>query len=309
MQLSPFNEGQQTGVTGALDFNNIIYNTPVPYSSIPVGHGDCIVWSESAKKIQGTITITITFAPSPSAPGVGGGSTTLTVQAAGAGQYKKIVLTTSKLGWYDSATIGVTDNEISADVTNISVDGTGGTGGTGDQGNQGGNNGGQGGNNGGQMPPITSNIILNANMGGSAGTGSVYQIYNGLANLPEVASPSLGIFLAVNPPHYLTDIPADLAHAYVYNTGTPYGNQVNNGEIVDMGAVNLITNNNLQGPPTTGFSFYTALTQGHSYVVRYRKVLDYQTSPLPLDYNYGIFYVNSQQSDGVTITYQGPFTN
>src|SRR5674476_314955 len=80
MQLSPFNEGQQTGVTGALDFNNIVYNTPVPYSSIPVGHGDCVVWSESAKKIQGTITITITFAPSPSAPNVSGGSTTLTIQ-------------------------------------------------------------------------------------------------------------------------------------------------------------------------------------------------------------------------------------
>jgi hypothetical protein len=52
-----------------------------------------------------------------------------------------------------------------------------------------------------------------------------------------------------------------------------------------------------------------ALTQGHSYIVRYRKVIDYQTSPLPLDYNYGIFYVSSYQPDGVTITYQGPFTN
>ena len=193
----------------------------------------------------------------------------------------------------------MSDHDISINVVDVPVDGQGGTGG---QGNQGGQNN--------QNPPITSNIILNANMGGSAGTGSVYQIYNGLANRPEVAQPQLGIFLAVNPPHYLTDIPANLAHAYVYNTGTPYGNQANNGEIIDMGAVNLITNNNLQGPPTfTGSNFYTALTQGHSYVVRYRKVLDYQTSPLPLDYNYGIFYVDSQQSDGVTITYQGPFTN
>ena len=50
MQLSSFNEGQQTGVTGALDFNNIVYNTPVSYSSIPVGHGDCVVWSESANE-------------------------------------------------------------------------------------------------------------------------------------------------------------------------------------------------------------------------------------------------------------------
>jgi hypothetical protein len=76
-----------------------------------------------------------------------------------------------------------------------------------------------------------------------------------------------------------------------------------------MGSINLITNNNLNGPPTTGFSMYMALTQGHSYIVRYRKVIDYQTSPLPLDYNYGIFYVSSYQPDGVTITYQGPFTN
>jgi hypothetical protein len=298
LQLSSgLNEGQQTGVTGSLDFSDIVYNTPEPYYLVPVKSGDCVVFSESASKIQGTITLTITFAPSPSAPGVSGGSTTLTVPAAGPGQYRKIVLSTPKLGWYDSATIGVSDNDISVDVVNVSVDGQQNNQGGGDQG------GNQGGDQGGQTPPVT-NIILNA-FNSSVGTGSVYQIYNGPANAPEVAQ--LGIFLAVYPPNYMTDGP--LAHAYVYNTGTPYGKQMGNGEIKDMGAGNQL--NTIQAPPTTGFSFYTALVQGNTYVVRFRKVLDYQTSlPLPssyLDYIYGIFYVTGYQSDGVTITYEGPF--
>jgi|ERR1035437_559168 hypothetical protein len=291
-QLSSFNEGQATGVTGALDFKDIKYGE-LKWINKLVGAGDYVVYSDLTSKIQGDITITITFPPSPSAPGVSGSVKTIIVPAAGPGQFLKLTLTTNKLGWYDSATIGVNDQDITVDVMNVSVDGTGSTGGTGDQGNQGSQN-----------PPITSNIILNA-INSSVGTGSVYQIYNGLAT--DTGTPPIGIFLAVYPPNYMTEGP--LAHGYVYNTGTPYGNQMYNGEIVDMGAVNLITNNTLTGPPTTGFSFYTALIQGHSYVVRYRKVLYYQTSPLPLDYNYGIFYVDSYQTNGVTITYQGPFTN
>jgi hypothetical protein len=283
------NEGLATGVTGSLDFSDIVYSTPQQYSSIPVGSGDCTVWSESAKKIQGTITITITFPPLSSAPGVPGSSVQLTTQAAGPGQFLKIVLSTPKLGWYDSATIGVNDQDISIKPIEISVDGQQNNQGGGDQG--GGNNQGGQGNQGGQNPPIISDIILNAS--------SAYQIYDGPTNAPEAAL--LGIFLAID----LTNGP----QAYVYNMGGPYGKQLNNGEITDMGSINLITNNNLNGPPTTGFSMYMALTQGHSYIVRYRKVIDYQTSPLPLDYNYGIFYVSSYQPDGVTITYQGPFTN
>src|ERR1035437_9654895 len=280
LQLSSgTNEGLATGVTGALDFSDIVYNTPEPYCQpIPVRTGDCVVMSEHASKIMGTITITITFAPSSSAPGVSGGSTTLTVPAAGAGQYKKIVLTTSKLGWYDSATIGVTDNDISVDVMNVSVDGQdnqGGTGGTGTGGTGTGTS---------DQPQTTSDIPLN--------TSSSYLLYSNYPTMPQFS-----IFLAVN----------GLSNVFIYAQANGSNNNPNEGEIVDMGASNLITNNTLTGPPTTGFSSSTTLIQGHSYVVRYRKTLDYQSSSLP--YNYGIFYVNSQQPDGFTITYQGPFTN
>jgi hypothetical protein len=168
-----------------------------------------------------------------------------------------------------SHTLGVTDQDIVVNSVPISVSGL------------------NTGNNGGQNPPITSDIILT--------NATPYQMYNGPATAPEVAQ--LGIFLTIDPSRY----------AFVYTTG---GNAGNSGEIVDMGAVNLITNNNLNGPPDfTGTSFYIPLIHGHSYIVRYRKVINYQTSPLPLNYNYGIFYVSSYQPDGVTITYQGPFTN
>ena len=168
-----------------------------------------------------------------------------------------------------SHTFGVTDQAIVVNTIPISVSGL------------------NTGNNGGQNPPITSDIILT--------NATPYQMYNGPATAPEVAQ--LGIFLTIDPSRY----------AFVYTTG---GNAGNSGEIVDMGAVNLITNNNLNGlPDFTGTSFYIPLIQGHSYIVRYRKVINYQTSPLPLNYNYGIFYVSSYQPDGVTITYQGPFTN
>src|ERR1035437_2717234 len=277
--------GQGAGVTGALDFSDIQYLTSIPHLNEPVSTGDCVVFDRIASKIKGTITLTITFASSPSAPDVSGSVKTITVPAAGPGQYRKIVLTTTKLGWYDSATIGVNDQDISVDVTNISVDGQ-------DNNNGGGNNGGGnngGGDQGGQNPPVIPNIILNAS--------SSYQIFDGLAT--DVSTTHLNIFLGFD---YM------MGGSFVF-AGSPDSKQIWNGDIVDEGEVNLITNNNLTGPPTTGFSLNMALTEGHSYVVRFRKVIDYQNSPPPLNYNYGIFYVNSRQPDGFTITYQGPFTN
>jgi hypothetical protein len=276
-----------TGVSGVLDFIDIQYDQqPSPTyskSDFSVGAGDYVVFSDIASKIKGDITIKITQ---------NGNTITLTQPAAALGQGMKITLSVSKVDGV-SHTLGVTDQDIVVNSVPISVSGL-----------NTGNNGG-----GGQNPPITSNIILNANMSGSIGNGSVWKIYDGLANLPEIASPSLQIFLAVNPPYFMTDIPSDLAHAYVYNTGGPYGIQANNGEVTDMGTGNQMNSN--QAPPTTGFSFNTPLIEGNTYVVRFRKVIDYQTSlPLPSspsDYLYGIFYVTGYQSDGVTITYQGPF--
>jgi hypothetical protein len=281
------NEGLATGVTGAFDFSDIVYNTPEPYYPIPVGHGDCNVWNDYATKIQGTITLTITFAPSPSAPGVSGSSIQLTTPAAGPGQYKKIVLTTSKLGWYDSATIGVNDQDISVDVTNISVDGTGGTGG-------GGNN---GGGDQGTLPLVYSSILLNFS--------SPYPIYTGVADNPETTQ--LGISL-------IMDYPS--AQAFIKSVGSSQ----QGGEIIDMGQKDLISLLQADhtylptGPPTTGYSSNLFFVVGHSYIIRYKKSINYLTSNA--SYHYGIFYVTNSVVEpisgkliSVTINYEGPFDN
>ena len=115
------NEGQATGVTGSLDFQNIVYGPSTLTSQIPVGTGDCVVFDQIASKIFG-ITLTITFAPSSSAPGVPGSVKTITVPAAGPGQALRLVLKTDKLGWYDSATIGVSDTDITVQSQTVSID-------------------------------------------------------------------------------------------------------------------------------------------------------------------------------------------
>ena len=263
-----------TGVSGVLDFSDIQYDqqpsSTASKSDFSVGEGDCVVFSDIASKIKGDITIKVTQ---------NGNTITLTSPAAALGQGMKITLSVSKVDGV-SHTLGVTDQGIVVNSVSIPVSGL------------------NTGNNGGQNPPVTSDIILNAT--------KVWQMYDGLANLPEVASPSLKVFLAVQPP-YVNN--GSVPYAYVYNTGGLNGKQANNGEVTDMGTGNQM--NSIQAPPTTGFSFNTPLIEGNTYVVRFRKVIDYQTSlPLPSspsDYLYGIFYVTGYQSDGVTITYQGPF--
>jgi hypothetical protein len=119
---SGLNEGLATGVTGALDFSDILYGQPNTIINVPVTSGDCIVFSDFASKIKGNITITITFASSPSAPGVNTNVITLpAIQAALAGNGMKLVLTTTKLGWYDSTTIGVTDSDIQVQLVTVPV--------------------------------------------------------------------------------------------------------------------------------------------------------------------------------------------
>jgi hypothetical protein len=269
-ELGNLNPATGAGVSGALDFSNILYGSLVTnVVTVPNGSGDFPLYSGIDKKVFGDITITITEAASSSSPGVNGSVIVLHVPSSAvgiAGMGTKLILSTSKLGWYDSSTINMSDDNIQINVVNVPVDGQ-------DNQNGGGNQGG-GNNQGNQNPPTTPNITLKFD------NSSPYQVNNA----PE-------IFLTIN----------SLGDANLYAAaGT-------DGEIVDMGAINLITNNNLTGPPTTGFSSNALLIQGHSYVVRYRKALDYQSSSLP--YNYGIFYVNSQQSDGFTITYQGPFSS
>jgi len=124
--LSSATSGNATGVTGALDFSDIVYGAGSIYNPVtqPVGHGDNLEFSDNCSKLKGNIIITITEAPSPSSPGVNGSVITLTVPASAVGLPglgTKLVLSTTKLGWYDSATIGVTDNDIKVNVVPVPV--------------------------------------------------------------------------------------------------------------------------------------------------------------------------------------------
>jgi hypothetical protein len=288
-----FNGSLLPGVSGILNFQGIRYNASSAVTK-PVGTGDCVVFDGTASKIQGTIIITITFPPLSSAPGVSGSSTTLTVPAAGPGQYKKIVLTTTKLGWYDSATIGVTDNDITVDETNVSVDGTGSTGGTGTGGTGTGGTG-TGTDDQGTLPPVHPSNSLNGL--------STYIIDKVEEQL-------------------VTSLVFDFASTQASIMTQPIGggaNVMNNGELKLMGQEDLISElqlnpQYLSGPPVDGYSSSVTPLIGRSYIIRYKNALNYVTSNAP--YRYGIFYVTSYDVDpntnrilGFTFNYEGPFTH
>ena len=123
--LSPATGENTTGVTGALDFSDIIYGeVGSQVVTIPNGSGDFPLYSGVDKKVFGNIIITITEAPSSSSPGVSGSVIVLTVPSSAvgiSGKSTKITLTTNKLGWYDSSTINVSDQDITVNVVNFPV--------------------------------------------------------------------------------------------------------------------------------------------------------------------------------------------
>ena len=123
LTLSPATSGNATGVTGALDFSDILYGSPVT-TVVTVGSGDFPLYYGIDKKVFGDIIITITEAPSSSSPGVSGSVIVLTVPASVvgiAGKSTKLILSTTKLGWYDSQTINMSDNDIQVNVVNVPV--------------------------------------------------------------------------------------------------------------------------------------------------------------------------------------------
>ena len=93
------------------------------------------------------------------------------------------------------------------------------------------------------------------------------------------------------------------------NLGVSTGGYMLQGETADMGEVHGL--GNITEKPTTGYTFYSALTKGHGYVIRYKEGVNYADVSLP--YTYGRFYVVDYQLDvfgeiaGITIKYQGPF--
>jgi hypothetical protein len=108
-----------------LDFSDIIYGeVGSQVVTIPNGSGDFPLYSGVDKKVFGNIIITITEAPSSSSPGVSGSVIILTVPSSAvgiSGKSTKITLTTNKLGWYDSSTINVSDQDITVNVVNFPV--------------------------------------------------------------------------------------------------------------------------------------------------------------------------------------------
>ena len=346
LQLSSFNEGSATGVTGALDFQNIVYNNGMSSltSQLPVGAGDCEVFNSTASKIKG-ITIIITFAPSPSAPGVSGSTITLTPQAAGPGQFLKIILTTSKLGWYDSATIGVNDQDITVNEQTISVDGQD--------------------NNNPQSAPVVNFTVDRTNINAgetvqftdqstnsptswlwnfgdgqtsteknpshaytSTGTYSVtltatnnsgsnlkvqsnYITVNSGGGNQQNPPPPIVSGISLNPSvNYMID-PSSSIFLGVDGMGhaTVSTQSISNyGDITDMGALDLVSI--LQSTPNYlgDPPAFNSFASSVSLIQGHSYVVRYketQSSP----YIYGLFYITGYQNGNFTITYQGPFIN
>jgi hypothetical protein len=123
--LSPATSENGNGVTGVLDFSDIVYGALTTNTiTIPNGNGNYPIYHGVDKKVFGDIVITITEAPSSSSPGVSGSVITLTVPANEvgiAGKSTKITLTTDKLGWYDSSTINMSDIDITVNSINLPV--------------------------------------------------------------------------------------------------------------------------------------------------------------------------------------------
>jgi uncharacterized protein (TIGR02145 family) len=102
-------------------FDDIKYGSLVP-TTVTVGSGDFVLYSGNKKKVFGPITITITEAPSSSTP-ANTYTVTVPINKVGiAGKGTALKLTTTKIGWYDSQTIVVSDNDIVIKPINVSVD-------------------------------------------------------------------------------------------------------------------------------------------------------------------------------------------
>jgi hypothetical protein len=114
-----------TGVTGALDFSDILYGAAVSTTvTVPNNTGDLPLYFGTDKKVFGEVVITITEAPSSSSPGVNGSVITLTVPASEfgmPGKASKITLHTTKLGWYDSQTITSADVNVTVHQIDITL--------------------------------------------------------------------------------------------------------------------------------------------------------------------------------------------
>ena len=94
--------------------DNVHYGAPVAHTST-VGSGNASIYDDFTDKVTGTIVLTI----------VVDGNTAkafhVNVPASENGKGMLLKLTTTKIGWYDSATIGIQDNDITVETIEVPI--------------------------------------------------------------------------------------------------------------------------------------------------------------------------------------------
>lgn len=109
IDLVAMKKGPSTSESGWFD---LIYSNKIQ-NIVTAGSGDFMLYDGLEKKVTGNVVITITEDGNPNPPIV------LTVPAREKGKGMLIKLTTTKVGWYNSATINIYDTNI--DVLTVEV--------------------------------------------------------------------------------------------------------------------------------------------------------------------------------------------
>jgi hypothetical protein len=108
----------------SLGFSDIVYNTagsPITSPAMAFATGNSTIYNGFDGKVRGDVIITINELASAS---TSANTYTVTVPADKFGIPGKgtmLKLTTTKVGWYDSATVGVNDNDITVETTEIPI--------------------------------------------------------------------------------------------------------------------------------------------------------------------------------------------
>jgi hypothetical protein len=95
-------------------WEDIIYGPEVSHT-VTVGAGDVVLYEGLDQKAMGSVTITI------SETGNGGSVITKTVPTQGAGKGMMMLLSTNRIGWYDSGTISFSDKDIDVKIIDVPV--------------------------------------------------------------------------------------------------------------------------------------------------------------------------------------------
>ena len=120
--ISPATGGAGAGVTGEFGFADIKYGA-LSSITVPITAGDCNVYNDLLGKVTGSIVITINEPASSSTPAH---TFIVTIPDSGNsaaidGKGRLFKLQTSKVGWYDSANVTMTDNDITFETVFVTV--------------------------------------------------------------------------------------------------------------------------------------------------------------------------------------------